>query len=122
MLLTSGFPCSNGNSLTGGGELWLQGFDVAPGWIRADACLLGCGYRLILNIDRVEAALGDAKRHRSVFDIASSDRERAGGRYLLQEASANEFIDSLSGSFAVDVRRQFNPAIIAVRTEDKRTK
>jgi hypothetical protein len=50
------------------------------GGSRADACLLGSGRRLILDIDRLEAGLGDAKRHSSAVVIASPDRERATAR------------------------------------------
>jgi hypothetical protein len=43
---------------------------------------------LILDIDRFEAGLGDAKGHRFAV-IASPDRERATGADLLQQAGAD---------------------------------
>ena len=116
MLLPSGLLRRNGNLLAGGDGLGCRCFDFARDRSRADACLLGSGHRLILDIDRFEAVLGDAKRHRSTFVIASPDRERASGADLLQQAGADELIDSLSGGFALDVRRQFNSAIIALRS------
>ncbi len=82
----------------------------------ADAWLLGTGCRLILDINRFEAVLGDAKRHRSAAVIASPDRERATRSDLLQQVRADELVDDLSGGFAPDVSRQFNPAIIALRS------
>ena len=51
-----------------------------------------------------------------LFVIASPDRERATGADLLQQAGADELIDDLSGGFAFKVRRQFNSAIIALRS------
>jgi hypothetical protein len=85
------------------------------GGSRADACLLGGGLRLAVDVDRFEALLGEAKRHRPIAVIAAPDRERAGGADLLQQAGADELISSLAGRFAIDVRRQFNSAIIALR-------
>jgi hypothetical protein len=41
-----------------------------------DACLPGSGHRLILDIDRFDAMLGDAKRYGAVFVIALPGRER----------------------------------------------
>jgi hypothetical protein len=35
---------------------------------------------------------------------------------LLQQTSADELVDRLSGGFVFDVRRQFNSAIIALRS------
>ena len=72
--------------------------------------------RLILDIDRFEAGLGDAERHRSAVVIASPDRERATGADLLQQASAHELIDDLACCSAFEVRREFNSAIIALRS------
>ena len=43
-------------------------------------------------------------------------RERAVGADLLQQAGADEFIDNRSGRFALDIRWQFNSAIIAPRS------
>jgi hypothetical protein len=41
------------------------------------ACLGGSGHRLVtLDVDRIEAVLGDAKRHRCTVVIAAPDRER----------------------------------------------
>ena len=48
--------------------------------------------------------------------IAAPDQERASGADLLQQAGADELIDNLSGGFAFDVCRQFNSAIIALRS------
>src|SRR5215204_5776834 len=99
MLLTSGFLCSNGNSLAEGGDFGCRGFGFLRG-SGANACLLENGRRFVPDIDRVETALSDAKRHRSVFDIASPDRERASGLELLHQADLDELLDSLSGRFA----------------------
>jgi len=74
------------------------------------------GYRLIPDIDGFEALLGDAKRHRPSFVIASPDRERATGADLLQQAGADQLIDSLSSGFTFAIRRQFNAAVIALRS------
>ena len=48
--------------------------------------------------------------------IASPDRERATGRHLFQQAGADQFIDNLSGGFALNIRRQFNAAVFALRS------
>src|SRR5260370_42633143 len=80
------------------------------------AYLLGSGHRLIFDVDRFEALLGDAKRHRPTVVIASPDRQRASGADLLQQASADELVNRLSGGFVFDGRRQFNSAIIALRS------
>jgi hypothetical protein len=61
----------------------------------ADACVLGSGHRLILDSDRCEAVLGDAKRHRSAVVVASPDRERPTGTDLRQQAGADQLIDAL---------------------------
>jgi hypothetical protein len=55
----------NGNLLARGDGFGRRLFDFAGGSIAEDACLLGSGRRLILDVDRFEAILGDAKRHRS---------------------------------------------------------
>src|SRR6516165_7127019 len=47
---------------------------------------------------------------------SSPDRERATGADLLQQAGADQLIDNLSGGFAFNVRRQFNSAIVALRS------
>jgi hypothetical protein len=70
----------------------------------------------MLDIDRFEAVLGDAKPHRSAFVIAAPDRERATGADLLQQAGADQLVDNLSSRFAFNVRRQFDCAIIALRS------
>ena len=114
MLLTSGILCRHGNPFPGGSSFGCRYLDFAGGSI-SDAGLLGSGRRLILDIDRFEAGLGDAKRHRSTFVIASPDRERANGADLLQQAAADELIDNFSGRSAFDVRRKFNSAIISLR-------
>jgi hypothetical protein len=90
-----------------------MGFSEAT---RAEARLLGSGGRLILDIDRFEALLGDAKRHRSPVVVAAPDRERATGADLRQQAGTHELIHNLSGGFALKVRRQFNSAITALRS------
>jgi hypothetical protein len=74
-----------------------------------------------VNADAVDCCgsrrdLGDAQCHRSTVVIASPDRERAVGADLLQQAGADEFIDNRSGRFALDIRWQFNSAIIAPRS------
>jgi hypothetical protein len=115
MLLTSGLLCCNGNLLTGGDSFGCRRFDFA-GRGRVGPRLLESGRRLIFDIDRFEAGLGDAKRHRSAVVIASPDRERATGADLLQQAGADQLIDNLSGGFAFNVRRQFNSAIVALRS------
>jgi hypothetical protein len=55
----------------------------------------------ILDIDRVEAVLGNAKRHRSAFVIASPEWERAIGADLLQVSgiAANHACKKTSSSF-----------------------
>src|SRR5229473_8515719 len=118
MLFTSGRLCRNGNPLAGGESFCCRWFDFAGGG-RADARLLGSSRHVIVDIDRCEAGLGDAKRHRSAVVIASPDRERATGADLLQQAGADQFVDDLSGGLALDVRRQFNSAIIALRSRGK---
>ena len=47
---------------------------------------------------------------------SSPDRERATGADLLQQAGAYELVDRPAGSFVFDGRRQFNAAIIALRS------
>jgi hypothetical protein len=94
----------------------MEGCGALRDRIRAGAGLLGSGHHLILDVDRLEAVLGDAKRHRPTVVIASPDRERTSGADLLQQAGADELIDNLSGGFALDIRRQFNSAIIAPRS------
>jgi hypothetical protein len=62
---------------------------------------------------------GDPGRrgHRALVVIASLDRERATGADLFQQAGADQLIDNLSGGgFSFEVRRQFNSAIIALRS------
>jgi hypothetical protein len=115
MLLPSGTLCRNGSRPTRGDGFGRRCLDLAGGG-RAGACLLEGGRRYILDIDRFEAVLGDAKRHRSAFVIASPDRERATSADLLQQAGADEFVDDLSGGFAFKVRRQLNSTIIALRS------
>ena len=66
--------------------------------------------------DRFEALIGDAKRHGSSFSIASPAQERALGVDLFQQPSADELIDGLAKSFALNVCRQVNSAIIAPRS------
>src|SRR5258708_287983 len=115
MLLTSGLLCRDGNPLAGGSGFGCRRLDCASGG-RADTCFPWSGRRLILHIDRFEAVLSDAKRYRSALVIASPDRERATGVDLLQQAGADQLINNLSGGSAFKVRRQFNSAIIALRS------
>src|SRR6516225_6392519 len=115
MLLTSGLLCCNRNLLAGGDSFGCRRFDFA-GRGRVGPRLLESGRRLIFDFDRFEAGLGDAKRRRSAVVIASPDRERATGADLLQQAGADQLIDNLSGGFAFKVRRQFNSAIVALRS------
>ena len=114
MRLASGLLCRNGNLLAGG-DGFSCGFDFAPSRRRANACLLGSGYRLSFDVDRFEALLGEAERHRPTA-VASPDRERASGAHLLQQASADELVDRLSGGLVFDVRRPFDSAVIALRS------
>ena len=100
--------------LAGGDGLGCRYFGFVCDRIRAGVGLLGSGYRLIPDGDRIEAVLGDAKRHRSTFVIAAPDWERTRGANLLQQTGADELIDSLSGALSIDIRRQFNSAIIAL--------
>ena len=116
MLLASGLLCRKRNLLAGGDRFSCRGFDFAPRRSRANACLLGSGHRPIFDVDRFEALLGDAKRHRPAVVIASPDRQRASGADLLQQAGAYELVDRPAGSFVFDGRRQFNAAIIALRS------
>src|ERR1700675_153181 len=115
LLPSAVFRC-NGNLLAGGDGLGRRYFGFVCDTSLAGVCLLVSGYRLILDGDRIEAVLGDAKRHRSTFVIAAPDWERTRGANLLQQTGADELIDSLSGGFALDIRRQFNSAIIALRS------
>jgi hypothetical protein len=116
MLLPSALLRCNGNLLAGGDGLGCRSFGIARDRIRTGAGLLGSGHHLIPDGDRIEAVLGDAKRHRSTFVIAAPDWERTRGANLLQQTGADELIDSLSGGFSIDIRRQFNSAIIAPRS------
>jgi hypothetical protein len=116
MRLASGLLCCNGNLLARGDGFSCRGFDFAPSRSRANACFLGSGHRLVFDGDRFEALLGDAKRHRPTVVIASPDRQRASCWDLLQQASADELVDDLSGGIALNVRRQFDSAIIALRS------
>jgi hypothetical protein len=42
--------------------------------------------------------------------------EQSGSPNLFQQAGADELIDNLSGGFALNIRRQFKGAIIALRS------
>src|ERR1700730_3035450 len=64
---------------------------------RMDACLPGSGHRLILDIDRFDAMLGDAKRYGAVFVIALPGRERVprrpkghGGAVVMAQATPHQ--------------------------------
>ena len=116
MLLASGLLCRNRNPVAGGDGFGGRGFEFAPSRSRANACLLGSGHRLSFDGDRFKALLGDAKRHRPTVVISSPDRQRASGADLLQQAGAYELVDRPAGSFVIDGRRQFNAAIIALRS------
>src|SRR5712671_577019 len=52
---------------------------------RANACLHRSAHHLILDPDRFEALLGDAKRHGSGLSIASPGQQRAMGADLFQQ-------------------------------------
>src|SRR5260221_11377145 len=112
MLFTSGLLCCNGTPLAGGDGVGRRCLDFAGG-SRADVRLLGSGRRLILDVDRFEAGLGDAKRHGSSFVIATPDRAGATSADLLQPPGPDERSDALSGGFALKVCRQFNSAVLA---------
>ena len=71
---------------------------------------------MVLDPDRFEALLGDAKRHGSGFSIASPGQQRAIGADLFQQPSADELIHGLASRFARNVCRQVNSAIIAARS------
>src|SRR6516162_4552702 len=116
MLHASGLLCRNTNLLAGGDGFSCRGFDFAPSRSRAYACLLGSGHRRIFDVDRFEALFGDAKRHRPAVVIAPPDWQRASGVDLLQQASADELVDRLSGGLVFDVRRPFDSAVIALRS------
>src|SRR3981189_38304 len=62
--VTSGLLRRNGNLPAGRSGFGCGRFDLAGGGM-SDACLLGSGHRLILDINRFEASLGDATRPRS---------------------------------------------------------
>ena len=83
---------------------------------RANACLRSSAHRNILDPDRFEAPLGNAKRHRSSFRIASPGQQRAIGADLFQQPSADELIHGLPNRFARNVCRQVKSAIIASRS------
>jgi hypothetical protein len=57
---------------------------------------------------------------RSAIGPLSTSRRQTGSRAIrwdfLQQAGADELVDDLSGGFALDVRRQFNSSIIALRS------
>src|SRR5271165_5977738 len=115
MPLASGLPRRNGNPLAGGDCSGGRSRDFASG-NKAAVVLLGRGHRLVRSIDGCEASACDAKRDRSAAVIVSPDRERATGLNLFQQAGADELIDDLSGGSALNVRRQFNAAIFALRS------
>ena len=105
----------NGSPLARGDNLGCRCFDFGPvgGW--ANPCLRRSAHRHILDPDRFEALLGDAKRHGSSLRIASPGQQRAIGVHLFQQPSADELIHGLLNRFARNVCRQVNSAIIAPR-------
>ena len=115
MLLSGGLLPCNGNPLVGGDDLGCGCFSFVGG-SRAAACLRGSGLRLAVDVNRFEALLGDTKRHRSSFSIASPGQERAIGADLFQQPSADEPIDGLANRFDRNICRQVNPAIFAPRS------
>ncbi len=82
---------------------------------KAAVVLLGRGHHLVRRLIAARPAC-DAKRNRSALVIASPDRQRATGPNLFQPTSADQFIHNLSGGLASNVRRQFNAAIVALRS------
>ena len=120
MLLPSRLLRCNGNPLGGGDDLGCRCFDFVGG-SRADACLLGSGLRLSVDVDRFEALLGDAKRHRPSFVIASPDRERAGGADLLQQAGADELIGSLRAAASLTFAGSSTPRSSRCEAADRMT-
>ena len=113
MPVASGLPCRNGHLLVGGCAS-RRSRAFASG--KTAVVLLGRGHRLVRSIDGCEASACDAKRDRSAFAIASPDRQRATGPNLFQQAGADQLSDDLSGGFVLNIRRQFNAAIVALRS------
>ena len=111
--LASGRLCRNGHLLAGGCAS-SRSRDFAIG--EATVVLLGRGYPLVRSIDGREASACDAKGDRSALVIASPDRQRATGPNLFQQAGADQLSDDLSGGFVLNIRRQFNAAIFALRS------
>ena len=74
------------------------------GWSRAAAGLLGSGHRVALDVDRFEAVLGDAKRHRPT----SSSRRQTGSEPAAGTSSSRLARMSLSTTF-----RAASPLIFA---------
>ena len=60
-----------------GGSTERPALHFGPVASRANACLRRSAHRIILDPDRFEALLGDAKCHGSSFSIASPGQERA---------------------------------------------
>ena len=112
MPLASGLLCRKEDLLAGGDAFLGRSREFAG----ADAILFRRVYHLVGSIDGREASARDAKRDRSTLDITSPDRERATGPYLFQQTSADQLSDDLSGGLALNIRRQFNAAILAPRS------
>src|SRR5262245_55038384 len=112
----NGRPRCNGSPLARGDDFDCRCFDFGQVGGRTNACLRKRAHRSILDPDRFEALLGDAKRHGSSFSIASPGQERAIGADLFQQPSADELIHGLPNRFARNVCRQVNSGIIALRS------
>ena len=78
-----GLRCK-GSPLARGDDFDCRCFDFGPVESRANGCLRRSANRNILDPDRSEALLGNAKRHGSNFRIASPGQERAIGADLFQ--------------------------------------
>src|SRR5262249_59013406 len=95
-------------TLTAGASVW-SGGGLTLASVRAPTAV-------ILDPDRFEPLLGDAKRHGSSLSIASPAQERAIGADLFKQPSADELTHGLSNRFARNVCRHVNSAIIAPRS------
>src|SRR5262245_15715248 len=85
----------NGSPLARGDDFDCRCFDFGPVGSRANACRCRSAHRNILDPDRFEALLGDAKRHGSSFSIASQARSEP----LARTSSSSRVRMSLSTAF-----------------------
>src|SRR5262249_40367391 len=85
----------NGSPLARGDDFDCRCFDFGPVGSRANACRCRSAHRNILDPDRFEALLGDAKRHGSSFSIASQARSEP----LARTSSSSPARMSLSTAF-----------------------